>query len=154
MIEALFDLKQAVFSQLKDELDEKINTLSSEFRLYQESAANETKSTAGDKHDTSKSMMQLEQEKLGTQLQNLQILKKNLSRIDSKQRASLVGMGTMLETNHGKFFLGIPWQQIVIGNERIFIVSVQSPIGQQMIGKKPGDQFSFSGKDYQILSLS
>ena len=49
--------KAQIHSILQKDLDKRIDTLQSEYKLYMESAANETKSTAGDKHDTSKSMM-------------------------------------------------------------------------------------------------
>ena len=54
------EIKRQLLELILKQIDDKINILQSEFNVYKDSAANETKSTAGDKHDTSKSMMQLE----------------------------------------------------------------------------------------------
>ena len=56
------ELKKKLLELCLQQVNDKINILQSEFNVYKDSAANETKSTAGDKHDTSKSMMQMEQE--------------------------------------------------------------------------------------------
>ena len=60
-------LKQNIYSQCLLILNQKIEELNSALATATESANNETKSSAGDKHETARAMMQLEQEKLSLQ---------------------------------------------------------------------------------------
>lgn len=134
-------------------MDNRINTLQSEYRLYMESAANETKSTAGDKHDTSKSMMQLEQEKLSAQLNQLKEQKKVLSQVDFSQKFKKVGFGSLVKTNQGNFFISISSRPIEISREIFNCISVLSPIGRLMLNKLEGSEIKFMDKAYKILEI-
>ncbi|MDO6425302.1 hypothetical protein, partial [Saccharophagus degradans] len=63
---------------------------------YQEDLNSETKSSAGDKHETGRAMLQLEMEKLGQQYQTVLTQKNVLQKIDvsvkkKAQVGSLVG---------------------------------------------------------------
>jgi transcription elongation GreA/GreB family factor len=35
----------------------------------------------------------------------------------------------------------------------VFVITPESPIGQQIVGKKVGDRFKFHGQDYKIISV-
>lgn len=118
-----------------------------------ESAANETKSTAGDKHDVSKSMMQLEQEKLSAQLNQLKDQKKVLSQIEVSKDYQKVRFGSLVETNHGNFYISISSRPIEINDEIFQIISLISPIGRMMQNMEPGSRFEFMGKSYQITGI-
>ncbi len=145
--------KKDIHEILANDLESRINTLQSEFKIYMESAANESKSTAGDKHDTSKSMMQLEQEKLSAQLSQLREQKKVLSQIDPSKRHQVVGFGSLVETNHGKFYISISSRSITHQSEQINYISIISPIGRAMQSKSNGFEFSFMGKHYIIQDI-
>jgi len=56
---------------------EKQNEITHSIIRVQESLAAEGKSTAGDKHETGRAMLQLEREKLGLQLKNADFFRKN-----------------------------------------------------------------------------
>ena len=62
------DFKQRVYEQCRQRIDEKISLLSHMLEELKESSSNETKSTAGDKHETALAMLQIEQENTGRQL--------------------------------------------------------------------------------------
>ena len=149
-------------SQLKKELldhcllllDNKISILQSEFKIYMDSAANETKSTAGDKHDTSRSMMQMEQEKMGAQLRDLLNQKKVLLSIPNMVEGKTMKLGSIVFTNSGNFFLSIFSKPISIGTDLFFPVSLQSPIGKILLNSKLGQTLELNGKQYSIIEIS
>ena len=60
-------MKLKIHSHCLQILNQKIEELSNALNTATESANNETKSSAGDKHETARAMMQIEQEKLGKQ---------------------------------------------------------------------------------------
>lgn len=35
----------------------------------------------------------------------------------------------------------------------VFVITPESPIGQQLVGKKVGDRFKFYAQDYKIISV-
>lgn len=60
--------KSDVIFELRNTLSLKALTLEEELNDIKEALFQDSKSTAGDKHETSRAMAQLEQEKLGKQL--------------------------------------------------------------------------------------
>ena len=146
-------LKRSILDACKEQIEAKINLLHSEFNVYKDAVTNETKSTAGDKHDTSRSMMQLEQEKMGVQLKELQRQKKILDSIETSEPGSQVRLGSIVRTDHGNFFISVFTKPIVVLNETFIPVSLQSPIGQLISKCKPGTDFIFNAKVYRIQSI-
>lgn len=143
-------LKNEILKACIYELNQKIDIINKEFASYQNSVANETKSTAGDKHDTARSMMQLEQEKMGAQLESLKLQKKILDSIDLSKPSNL--LGNLIETDKGTFFISIFSKPVVIENKEYIPVSYKAPIGSLLIQTPVGKSFTFNSKEYQILS--
>ena len=146
-------LKSAILKACIEQIDAKINVLDSEFNVYKDAVANETKSTAGDKHDTSRSMMQLEQEKMGVQLKELQRQKKILDSIETAEPGSQFRLGSIVRTDRGNFFISVFARPVVIDNETFMPVSMQSPIAQLISRSKQGSDFIFNANAYKILSI-
>ena len=65
-------LKKQVFDHCWDTVLKQEKSLLNRQQLLRESLESEQKSSAGDKHETGRAMVQLEQEKLGKQLHKLQ----------------------------------------------------------------------------------
>ncbi len=74
--------KQKIYAHCCNLLDEKIRSLKSSLQELEEGSVNDTKSSAGDKHQTARAMMQIEQEKLGKQLNEVFEQKSVLEKID------------------------------------------------------------------------
>lgn len=67
----------------------------------------ETKSTAGDKHETGRAMLQLEREKLGRQLQEIEKERGVLSKINTEINSNTVGLGSVVYTSQGNYFIAV-----------------------------------------------
>ncbi len=150
---SFFELKLDIHKECMKIVDAKLDTLKTEFKLYQDSAANETKSTAGDKHDTGKAMMQMEQEKLGKQLNELLSSKSILSSINVKDEFRIVSSGSLVETDNGIFYISVSLGKILVDQKEIFAVSIQSPLAKLMQGKQKNSSISFNGKNYKITDI-
>jgi transcription elongation GreA/GreB family factor len=118
-----------------------------------EASNQDSKSSAGDKHETGKAMMQLEQEKLGKQLQDINTQIELLHKIADSKNKSSAQLGSLVTTNHGRFYLAIGLGKIEIDVTPYFIISPQSPIGLQMVGKKVGEGFEVNGRNYTLADL-
>ncbi len=147
------DFKQRVHQACLALVEEKILTIQNEYKLYQESAANETKSTAGDKHDTGKAMMQMEQEKLGIQFKELVNNKKILGSLNPAHHLESIQFGSLIKTNHGTFYLSISLGKISIDSAEIYIISNQSPLSKLMLNKVINATFVFNERKYEILEV-
>ncbi len=118
-----------------------------------EAANQDSKSSAGDKHETGKAMMQLEQEKLGKQLQDINSQIDLLHKITDFKNPSSAQLGCLVTTNLGIFYLAIGLGKVEIDNTSYFVISPQSPIGLAMMGKKIGESFEVNGRRYAVVDL-
>lgn len=125
------------------------NTISSS----QESANSETKSTAGDKHDTARAMMQLEVEQKSKQLSEAQKLNIGLSQIKPELKQTVVQLGALVLTNIGIYYIAISIGKVVLDDTTYFVISPSSPLGQALFGLKRGNVTEFNGKKITIKDV-
>ena len=116
-------------------------------------AKNDTKSTAGDKHETGRAMMQHEQEKLRLQLVELENQISFLQKINPENKAAKIQLGSMVQTDKACFYIAIAFGQLKIQTQQIFVISPIAPIAQQMLGKSINDQFEMNGLTYKISAI-
>lgn len=103
----------------------------------------ETKSSAGDKHETGRAMLQLEMEKVGQQLANIQQMKEVLAKIDPTKSSKIIRLGSIVKTTKANFFIAVSVGKITVENVVYFAVSPSSPIGKQLLGKQEKENFNF-----------
>ena len=95
-------------------------------------------------------MMNLEQEKLGRQLQELTLMKERFEKIDFGSSSGIVKMGSLIETNKGLFLLSVGLGKISIDGHDVLLLSKQSPLGGGLMGKSVGDKISINKIQYSI----
>lgn len=71
------NIKQELSNQCLEFVENRFQTIQNTINEIQESLLSETKSSAGDKHETGRAMLQLEREKSGNQLAEIQKIKKH-----------------------------------------------------------------------------
>jgi hypothetical protein len=110
---------------------------------------NETKSSAGDKHETSRAMLQLEQEKLGKQVHewelNLGLMHKLLHAENTQAFSSLY------ITDKGTFFLSCNLGKIQFEGSIIYALSPESPLGKLLREKNRDEKVTFLNSTYLII---
>lgn len=131
----------------------KSNTIQKTVQSNQEALDSESKSSAGDKHETGRAMLQLEMEKSGQQLKEVEQMKLVTEKIDSKTISKLGSLGAVMKTNTATYYLGISVGKVELENEYYFIVSPSSPIGRLLLGKSKNDKFLFQGKKIIIQEV-
>ena len=147
------DLKQLLVNQIENILDKRIETANRDIELAKESRDSETKSTAGDKYETGRAMIQFELEKNNVQLSKAVQLKNELSQIDVHKKLTKVVFGSIVITNQGNYFISIGLGKINIDEESFFAISLASPIGMVLSNKKVGDNFNFLDKKIIITEI-
>lgn len=144
--------KSAIKEHLLELLSNKIGALSSDLEEIKQGLASDTKSTAGDKHETSRAMAHIELEKLSVQLLQLREQEAILQSIDVNYSSSIVEHGSYVKCSIGNFFISIPFGEVK-GRENCFAVSPASPLIQKMLGKKVEDSIDFNGRQITITSI-
>jgi hypothetical protein len=147
------DFKTKILFECKRVLDEKINQLSAALNEVTEASNSESKSSAGDKHETTKAMMQIEQEKLSKQLSELNTQKNELDKIVI-HNSSNINQGSLIETNNGTFFIAISLGKIKAEGKDVFVISNQSPIGKQLLNLNGNKHFELNNVKYEVMSVS
>lgn len=120
-------------------LQDKIDVYQDMISGLSNDAQNDAKGSAGDKHETALSMMHLEQEKLTNKLKETIALKDILEKIDVSKTTATIALGSYVKVNTMQLFISAALPKIVIDEITILSVSLQSPLGSQLMGKKQGE---------------
>lgn len=145
--------KQKIYDQFWQLLNDKIKALQKVLAELKESGSNETKSTAGDKHETALAMLQIEQANTGAQLNELLAQKAVLGKIDPVLSAPVISNGSLVKTNRGYFFVSTALGRITTAGITVTAVSPQSPLGLQLMGLRAGASVTVNTTSYLIETI-
>ena len=120
--------------------------------LYQ-SLNSEEKSSAGDKHETGRAMIQLEREKLGIQLAETETNYRKILALKNNHSSIIVGVGSLVITNKANYYIAISIGECKLEDERCYCISPQSPIGKLLLGKKLGERIDFNNNISTVLNI-
>ena len=146
-------LKEKLHKQCQDALNQRLEAIKSIISDIQNSLQSETKSTAGDKHETGRAMLQLEREKAGNQLAEIQKQIEILHKINPEMSYSKVALGSLVKTTVSNYFIGVSVGEITIENETFYAISLSTPIGQLLVSKGVGDDIQFRMQKFTITDI-
>ncbi|MBD0831331.1 GreA/GreB family elongation factor [Aestuariibaculum sediminum] len=147
------EIKQQLHSKCLFLVNERFEVIQRQIQQIQESLASETKSTAGDKHETGRAMLQLEREKAGQQLAEINKVKQVLSKIDSHILSSKVSLGSVVYTTQANYFISVSLGELKLEQDSFFAISPGTPIGQLLLGKAVGDKVTFRSQMFTITKI-
>ena len=137
-------IKKQLLDACVEFVEDKRTTIAKIIASSKNDLLSETKSSAGDKHETGRAMIQLEMEKAGQQLAGVNVMTEVLDRVEIEKTSETVCLGSLIKTTKGTYFLAVSVGQIKVENDTYFVVSSQSPVGKQLLGKKNGDNIPFN----------
>ncbi|MEO6537845.1 MAG: hypothetical protein ABIT07_10870 [Ferruginibacter sp.] len=147
------NFKNEVYSSFIVMLTNKINLLQQTLFDLNESAKNETKSTAGDKHETALAMLQIEQENVRRQIKQTQEQKVIFEKIDPSLQSPQVRIGSLVETDKDYFFVAAGIGKIILNDKTIIALSPQSPLGTKLMGLQKNDRIQMKAVEYEIKNI-
>ncbi len=145
--------KHIVFQKCQDLLSEKMNALQTEIKELVDQASNDSKSSAGDKHETGRAMMQQEQAHLGKLLSALEQQKSIIDKLNHQFPSQVISDGSLVFTSDKSFYIAIPLGRILAGEQEVHVISAESPLGAKLKGKKIGDNIEMNGVTHHIKSV-
>jgi len=147
------ELKTALLNHCIEVVEKRFSQIKQTIAGIEESLVEESKSSAGDKHETGRAMLQIDRENAGKQLLEIEKLQQLVRKIDINSKSDYVRLGSLVYTNQATYFIGISIGAVTVGKTNYMCVALNSPIGQLLSGKKKGDMFMFNEKKYSIKSV-
>jgi transcription elongation GreA/GreB family factor len=148
------NLKDLLFDHCENNINSKLkNYLKIDQELFK-SLNEETKSSAGDKHETTRAMIQIEREKNSKRIKEIENSKKQLIVIKSVQLNNLkVSPGSIIFTSNNNYFISISSEIYSSDTNKIYCVSTNTPIAKSYLGKKIGDIVTFNNIESKIEKI-
>jgi len=146
-------IKEKIYKACEAYLQERIERIETAMAGLESDLENETKSSAGDKYETGREMINLEINKLAEQLQQFKNLKNTLNVAKKRTNTSSAQLGTVVKTNMANYFIAIPADRIIVDGDEYFVIGANSPIAQLLLHKKAGEKITFNGKTATILEV-
>jgi transcription elongation GreA/GreB family factor len=147
-------LKEELYIYCAQFLEERFSAVVNRIEGIQESLQSETKSSAGDKHETGRAMLQLEREKAGNQLLDINKQKELFAKVSTDSASQVACLGSLVTTDKGNYYLAISAGLITIQGHKYYAISTNSPIGSIILGKVKGAVFSFNGINQKIIEIA
>ncbi|GAA5032614.1 hypothetical protein GCM10011506_23460 [Marivirga lumbricoides] len=134
-------------------LNRKRKQLNDELQELQISMASETKSSAGDKYETAREMINQEKNKILTQLSEIGKQENLLSQINPIENHKVIKTGSIVTTDKEAYFISVSLGKVSDDNLQFMAISPASPIGQLLLNKKSGESIEWRGKSENIISV-
>lgn len=149
-----FKTKEVLYKACEADTEKRINTIEKNLKSIEEARNNETKSSAGDKYETGRAMLQIEEANSKTQLSQALRVRHQLRKIEWRKESRIVELGSLVTTSNGNYYISIGLGKITLDNHHYYCVSAISPIGQKIMNKAAGDEIEFNGSRITIEEVS
>lgn len=142
--------KSEIHLKLRSQLEKSVEEARKEYALAKESRDSDTKSSAGDKFETGREMMQREMDKLSAQVDNTLNSIAKLDRIADLPTSSIISEGSLVETDQETYYVSIGYGKL----DTVFAISIESPLGLELKGKRVGDRIEMRGRNITIKYIN
>tara|TARA_R110002012_G_scaffold322089_1_gene555066 strand:+ start:24596 stop:25057 length:462 start_codon:yes stop_codon:yes gene_type:complete len=146
-------IKKQLFDLCLASLDTRLQAIQKQIAEIQESLTSETKSSAGDKHETGRAMLQLEREKAGVQLSEIQKQQDTLAKVNILKTSETICLGSVVYTTKSNYFIAISAGEFSIDDELFYAISPSTPIGKLLIGKTRTEEIVFNKQTINIKAV-
>ncbi|WP_179344570.1 3-oxoacyl-ACP synthase [Winogradskyella ursingii] len=145
--------KQHLKTKCQAFLSQRLVIIQKAINDIQNSLQSETKSSAGDKHETGRAMLQLEREKAGQQLAEIETQQQILNKIKPESKHQKITLGSIVKTTNVNYFIAISAGEITLEDSKYFAISSATPIARLLISKETGETIKFRETQFTILEI-
>ncbi|MCB9252132.1 MAG: 3-oxoacyl-ACP synthase [Flavobacteriales bacterium] len=147
------DFKNKLVEKCLEILQERLNEALLAMTAAQNSANHEEKSSAGDKYETTRSMMQADRDMFARQVKDFKNeIARSKSIVNSSHTA--VRPGSLVITDHAKYFIFSGIGKLYCEGEEIVALSPKAPLAMGLMGKKKDEDFILNGMSIRILEIN
>lgn len=115
-----------------------------------EAIAGETKSSMGDKYETTREMLQQDIDMNTARLAKTKTELSILNSIHPDVKGNIITTGSLVYTNQGNYYITVSAGHFTIDGMKYYMVSSSSPVAMHLKGKQQGETFSMNGRQYTI----
>lgn len=144
--------KSRWIQEITSRTEARLNEILAAMELANDSLVNDTKSSMGDKYETSREMAQQELTRLQQQLKQVENDLATLQLLPTESN-NIVALGSLVVTNQFNYLISISIGQVKFEDEVLMVISKESPIGKLLLGKSKGDKITFNGNEINIIDL-
>ena len=148
------EIKRELFKICSQNIEQRISTIENRLKLIEESRNNETKSSVGDKYETGRAMMQMEEEKSKIQLLEANRVRQDLLKIDTERNFEKGELGSLISTNRGEYYLSIGIGKVNLKDKLYYCISMDSPIGKKLRNRQKGEEIGFNNMKIRIEEVN
>jgi hypothetical protein len=145
--------KKSLIDGIRKQLQHTLDQLQSDMENTRQALFNETKSSAGDKYETSREMIAQELEKLHQSIVNSRKKMEQLDQLENAKATASISNGSLIITDKAVFWLGIALGAIEVEGQAIMGISPNAPLASLFRGKKSGDRVQFLKREYLIKEV-
>lgn len=145
-------LKKSLILHVRSLLEQRIEEAHNTLVAVREAMQSDTKSSAGDKFETGRAMMQQEMDKISMQQEANQRMLQEFNSINF-EAAQVVAKGSLVVTDTAVFFLTIGFGKVTCNGMEVFVISPASPFGSQLLGMKCRQELTFAGKKSTLKGI-
>jgi len=147
-------IKQQLHLKCQELLQNRLRVVEKSMNDIYNNLESETKSTAGDKHETGRAMLHLEREKLGHQLAIINNQLQVFNKINLEAQISRVVLGSLVYTTQANYFISVSMGELKAGKIRAYAISPMSPVGQALMLKAVDETVFYNNQEIKILKIS
>ena len=147
------EFKHQIIKAINDELQERLKNAQQSYRDAKESRDHETKSSAGDKHETGRAMMQQEMDHTEARIHQLQSFINEFKSLPVEEETDIVLPGSVVQTNIGCYFIGLSLGKVLVDDWFIQAISIASPLGKLLLRKTVGEEVMLNNSVQKIKNI-
>ena len=145
--------KKAWLEMMDAGVGDVLNRLQADMVTLHESRQADTKSSAGDKHETARAMVDQELQQLNQQREKAQRNQSELQQLTDAP-CEVAARGAAVETERIIYFISISFGKLPVeGPKPVYALSPVSPAAQAMLGKRAQEAFEINGTKHVILAV-
>lgn len=147
-------MREIILKHLMGHVDKDLEEAKARMASLKESLGAESKSSAGDKHETGRAMIHLEQERVQDTVGRLEHMRGVLVQRATQGKAiQRVSPGALVETTGPWVLVGIPMGKVQLPDALVLCVGAEAPLAQKWHGAQPGDQVVLGSQQLTIQAI-
>lgn len=150
----VMDFRCRVYQRCLEVLEERIHHSEIALNQARDAIREDTKSSAGDKYETTRERLQQDVQMQEVQLTESRKLRYVLQQFEPARAAQVIQPGSLVKTKDTWIFLAVSLGWVELEGERVMVLSPAAPMGRALLGKPAGAQFSINGKQHLVESFA
>lgn len=142
--------KQQVHRQCILLLEERVEQIHHNIHDMRAAAQEDSKSSAGDKHETGRAMTDLEIEKQQVSLSNTLQMLAVIKKIDAEKINEKAVNGALIETQKGIFYIAVALGKIKVDGKEVLVISPEAPLS---LAFTKNNKVILNGNTFEITGI-